>query len=69
MTGAPVLVDEAVLAQAADSEREIGEELAAALASPRDGRAIAEEFRSREAKRMSGRPNHSPTITHHTITE
>ena len=47
VTGAPVLVDEAVLAQAADSEREIGEELAAALASPRDGRAIAEEFRTR----------------------
>jgi RNA polymerase sigma-70 factor (ECF subfamily) len=47
VAGAPVLVDEAVLAQAADSEREIGEELAAALASPRDGRAIAEEGRAR----------------------
>ena len=45
--GAPVLVEESVLAQAADSEREIGEELAAALASPRDGRAIAEEYRRR----------------------
>jgi len=47
VTGAPVLVDGAVLADAADSEREIGEELAAALASPRDGRAIADEFRGR----------------------
>jgi bifunctional DNase/RNase len=49
VTGAPVLVDEQVLAQAADSEREAGEELAAALASPRDGRVIAEEFRSRRS--------------------
>jgi bifunctional DNase/RNase len=49
VTGAPVLVDGAVLAQAADSEREVGEELAAALASPRDGRVIAEEFRSRRS--------------------
>jgi len=49
VTGAPVLVEEAVLAQAADSEREMGEELAAALASPRDARAIAEELRSRGA--------------------
>jgi RNA polymerase sigma factor (sigma-70 family) len=47
VTGAPVLVEEAVLAQAAASERELGEELAAALASPRDARAIAEELRSR----------------------
>jgi RNA polymerase sigma factor (sigma-70 family) len=47
VAGAPVLVEEAVLAEAADSEREIGEELAAALASPRDGRVIAEEFRNR----------------------
>jgi bifunctional DNase/RNase len=47
VTGAPVLVEEAVLAQAADSEREIGEALAAALASPRDARAIADELRSR----------------------
>jgi RNA polymerase sigma factor (sigma-70 family) len=46
-TGAPVLVEAAVLAQAADGEREIGEELAAALASPRDARAIAEELRGR----------------------
>lgn len=45
VTGVPVLVEEAVLAQAADSEREIGEELAAALASPRDARAIADELR------------------------
>jgi bifunctional DNase/RNase len=51
VTGAPVLVEEAVLAQAADSEREIGEELAAALASPRDGRVIAEELRGRMAAR------------------
>jgi RNA polymerase sigma factor (sigma-70 family) len=47
VVGAPVLVEEAVLAQASDSEREIAEELAAALASPRDGRAIADELRSR----------------------
>ena len=47
VAGAPVLVEEAVLAQAADSEREVGEELAAALASPRDARAIADELRAR----------------------
>ena len=47
VTGAPVLVEEAVLAQASDSEREIGEALAAALASPRDARAIADELRGR----------------------
>jgi uncharacterized protein len=47
--GAPVLVEEAVLAQAAADERETGEELAAALASPRDARAIADELRSRES--------------------
>jgi len=51
VVGAPVLVEEAVLAQAADSEREIGEELAAALASPRDGRVIAEELRDRMTPR------------------
>ena len=47
-------------------EREIGEELAAALASPRDARAIADELKARmtpRARRMSGRPNHSPRIT------
>jgi bifunctional DNase/RNase len=47
VTGAPVLVEEAVLTQAADSERGVGEELAAALASPRDARAIADELSSR----------------------
>jgi RNA polymerase sigma factor (sigma-70 family) len=51
VTGAPVLVEEAVLAQAAESEREIGEELAAALASPRDAGVIAEELRARMAAR------------------
>ena len=69
VTGAPVLVEEAVLAQAADDEREIGEELAAALASPRDARAIADELRASRKRRMSGRPNHSPTITAHASTE
>jgi RNA polymerase sigma factor (sigma-70 family) len=49
VTGAPVLVEEAVLAQAADNEREIGEELAAALASPRDARVIADELSDRMA--------------------
>ena len=47
VTGAPLLVEEAVLAQAAAGEAEIEEELAAALASPRDARAIADELRSR----------------------
>jgi bifunctional DNase/RNase/DNA-directed RNA polymerase specialized sigma24 family protein len=51
VTGAPVLVEEAVLAQAADNEREIGEELAAALASPRDARVIADELSDRMADR------------------
>jgi RNA polymerase sigma factor (sigma-70 family) len=54
VTGAPVLVDEAVLAQAAEGEREIGEELAAALASPRDARVIAEELRDRMTSRETG---------------
>jgi RNA polymerase sigma factor (sigma-70 family) len=49
VTGAPVLVDEAVLAAAAASEAELAEELAAALASPRDARAIADEGRARYA--------------------
>jgi len=36
VTGAPILVDEAVLAQAADSEREVAEELARAIAQERE---------------------------------
>ena len=52
VTGAPVLVEEDVLERAADSEREIAELLAAALASPRDARAIADEVvQSRVARR------------------
>ena len=47
VVGAPVLVDEAVLAQAVENEQETGEALAAALASPRDARAIADELRER----------------------
>jgi bifunctional DNase/RNase len=43
VTGAPVLVEEAVLQRAADDERAIAEELAAALDSPRDARVIADE--------------------------
>jgi RNA polymerase sigma factor (sigma-70 family) len=50
VAGAPVLVDEAVLARAAESEREVAELLAAALESPRDARAIAEEGRARVAQ-------------------
>ena len=49
-----LLVEAAVLAQAAESEREIGEELAAALASPRDSRAIAEELKARMTSRGRG---------------
>ena len=49
VTGAPILVDEAVLAQAAESEREIAEELARALESDRDSRAIAADERERIA--------------------
>jgi bifunctional DNase/RNase len=49
LAGAPILVDEAVLAQAADGERDLAEKLAEALASPRDARAIAEEGRARLA--------------------
>ena len=49
VTGAPILVDEAVLAQAAEGEREIAEELARALESGRDSRAIAAEERERIA--------------------
>jgi RNA polymerase sigma factor (sigma-70 family) len=50
ITGAPVLVEEAVLARAAEGEREIAEMLETALASPRDARAIAEEGRARIAE-------------------
>jgi RNA polymerase sigma factor (sigma-70 family) len=46
LTGAPVLVEPAVLERAAENEREMAEELAAALASERDARAIAEERRA-----------------------
>ena len=49
IAGAPVLVEEAVLARAAEGEREIAEMLETALASPRDARAIAEEGRARIA--------------------
>ena len=49
VAGAPMLVDEAVLAQAAEGEREIAEELAAALESARDARAIAADERERIA--------------------
>lgn len=51
VTGAPVLVEEAVLAAAARSEREVAAELAAALASPRDARVIADELRARMTAR------------------
>jgi RNA polymerase sigma factor (sigma-70 family) len=51
VTGAPVLVEEAVLQRAAEGEREIAEELAAALASPRDARAIADEVAQSRAVR------------------
>ena len=52
VTGAPVLVEEAVLERAAESEREIAGLLEAALASPRDARAIAQEVaQSRDARR------------------
>jgi bifunctional DNase/RNase len=54
VTGAPVLVEEAVLAQAAEDERELGEEIAAALASPHDARAIADELKARMTARGSG---------------
>jgi RNA polymerase sigma factor (sigma-70 family) len=49
VTGAPILVDEPVLAQAAEGEREIADELARALASDRDARAIAADERDRIA--------------------
>ena len=49
VTGAPILVDEAVLAQAAEGEREIAEELERALGSERDSRAIAADERERIA--------------------
>jgi bifunctional DNase/RNase len=54
VTGAPVLVEEGVLAQAAEAEREIAEELAAALASPRDARVLAGELTDRMTARGRG---------------
>jgi RNA polymerase sigma factor (sigma-70 family) len=49
VTGAPILVDEPVLAQAAEGEREIADALSHALASERDARAIAADERDRIA--------------------
>lgn len=57
VVGAPVLVDEAVLERAADTEAALGDELAEALASRRDADAIAEEGRARiseQARRLDG---------------
>lgn len=59
VTGAPILVDEAVLAQAAEGEAEIAEELERALASERDARAIADDERERIAALPYG-PEDSP---------
>jgi RNA polymerase sigma factor (sigma-70 family) len=55
VTGAPIVVEEAVLAQAADGEREIAAELERALAAPRDARAIADDERERIAALPKGR--------------
>jgi bifunctional DNase/RNase len=61
LAGAPILVDETVLARAADSERELAEELARAIAQgPED---------SPRTWRHSGRPNHSPRIASQTTPE
>ena len=69
VTGAPVLVEEAVLAQAADERardrRGAGRGARLAPRRPRDRRR-AQESRKR---RMSGRPNHSPRIAAHTSAE
>jgi RNA polymerase sigma factor (sigma-70 family) len=59
VTGAPIVVDEAVLAQAAEGEREIAAELERALASERDARAIADDERARIAALPYG-PDDSP---------
>src|SRR5512132_3934562 len=55
VTGAPIVVEAAVLAQAADGEREIAAELGRALASERDARAIADDERERIAALPKGR--------------
>ena len=69
VTGAPVLVDEAVLAagrrQRAGDRRGAGRGARLAARRARDRRRVQGSRR----RRMSGRPNHSPRITHHTITE
>jgi len=54
VAGAPVLVEEAVLAASAAAERDIAEDLATALASPRDARVLAEELRDRMTARARG---------------
>ena len=59
VTGAPILVDEAVLEQAAEGEREIAAELERALASERDARAIAADERERFAALPQG-PEDAP---------
>jgi RNA polymerase sigma factor (sigma-70 family) len=46
VTGVPIHVEESVLAQAAEPAGRIGEDLAAALASPREARALAAEGRA-----------------------
>jgi len=59
VTGAPILVDDAVLEQAAEGEREIAAELERALASERDARAIAADERERFAALPQG-PEDAP---------
>ena len=59
VTGAPILVDDAVLEQAAEGEREIAAELERALASERDARAIAADERERFAALPQG-PDDAP---------
>jgi bifunctional DNase/RNase len=46
VTGVPILVEEDVLARAAETEGRLSEELAAVRASPRDAAALAEEGRT-----------------------
>jgi len=59
VTGAPILVDDAVLDQAAEGEREVAAALERALASERDARAIAADERERFAALPQG-PDDAP---------
>ena len=62
VTGAPVLVDEAVLERAAEGEREIAAELEPRSRAERDARAIADDERERAPRCLRARVARARTV-------